>query len=166
MDDDGCTIFVKLLQMADTGEGTTPLHVDLEKAKETAKESDELGKVAELYKNDQTGERVQMCWLELDKEVGSFDVETTGGEEFFVMNGSIICQGTEYKKWGWLRFPVISVEERKTLKAGADGAQVYRKTGHLTDKALSMEKIKIAVDSKEEPENEPESKRQKIEKTD
>jgi hypothetical protein len=33
VDDDGCTIMVKLLQMADTGEGTSPLCVNLDKAK-------------------------------------------------------------------------------------------------------------------------------------
>jgi quercetin dioxygenase-like cupin family protein len=30
VDDDGCVIMVKLLQMAETGEGTTPIHVNFE----------------------------------------------------------------------------------------------------------------------------------------
>jgi hypothetical protein len=44
-----------------------------------------------------------------------------------------------------MRFPALANadEKRKTLKAGSEGAQVFRKTGHLTDKALSMEKIQI-----------------------
>ncbi|KAL7564784.1 hypothetical protein ACA910_021047 [Epithemia clementina (nom. ined.)] len=143
VDDDGCTIFVKLLQMADTSEGTTPIHVDLEKAKATAKESAALGMVAELYRNDQTGERVEICWTEPDKEVGLADGEA-GGEELFVIKGSVVCQGTEYAKWGWLRFPAELVEERKTLRTGKDGAQFYRKTGHLTESALAMEKVHIS----------------------
>ena len=134
--------------MADTGEGTTPLHVDLEKAKATAKDLTDFGKVALLYKNEQTGERVEMCWVDPDTQIGtttgaSDGENDVGGEELFVMKGSVICQETEYTKWGWLRFPVEHTEERKTLKAGNQGAQVYRKIGHLTEKALSMEKIKI-----------------------
>lgn len=146
VDDDGCTIFVKLLQMADTGEGKNPLHIDLAIAKQTAIETLGFGKIAELYSNAHTGERVEMCWLDPDKELRFDDSDgdlTFGGEELFVVSGSLICHGVDYVKWGWLRFPVESVEERKTLQTGKGGAQVFRKTGHLTEKALAMEKIQI-----------------------
>jgi hypothetical protein len=46
-----------------------------------------------------------------------------------------------------LRFPEgVEDETRPSLKAGSSGAQVYRKTGHLTQKALGMEKIQITED--------------------
>ena len=151
VDEDGCTIMVKLLQMAETaGEGTTPLHVDLDKAKTEKGKKTDYGTVVDLYSNEQTGERVQMCWIDADK---SFPVdERCGkGEELFVIKGSLELGpdgGAEtYKEWGWMRFPVGSADEkRRGLQAGSDGAQVYRKTGHLTEKALSMEKIQINDD--------------------
>ena len=145
VDDDGCTIMVKLLQMADTGEGTDPLHVDLESAKEKNGVKTDFGTMLELYENKQTGERVQMYWVNPSCSIPS-DEDAMGGEELFIMNGSVDLNGNEYLKWGWLRFPCGGTPERPTLKSGSDGAQVFRKTGHLTDKALSMEKIQITED--------------------
>lgn len=34
----------------------------------------------------------------------------------------------------------------KSLEAGSNGAQVYLKTGHFTDKAMSLENIQIKED--------------------
>jgi len=143
VDDDGCTIFVKLLQMAETpGEGTKSLHVTCSKEKST-KTADGLYTL-DLYKNDFTGERVQMYWLDPEAEF-PVDEYCSLGEEIFVYKGSLEAGDDEYKKWGWLRFPAVSEadEIRKTLRAGSEGAQVLRKTGHLTEKALSMEKIQM-----------------------
>jgi len=58
-----------------------------------------------------------------------------------VIDGSVEYDGVEYQKWGWLRFPPD--QDRKAITAGLAGAQLYCKTGHLTDKALGMEKIRI-----------------------
>ena len=145
VDEDGCTILVKLLQMAETGEGIEPLHVDCND-KSKAKSTD-YGSVLDLYKNDVTGEHVEMCWLQPDA-VLPIDGLCTNGEELFVYDGSLKIEDEEYPKWGWLRFPVSSTadEKRASLKAGAAGAKVYRKTGHLTDKAMAMEKIQIKED--------------------
>lgn len=143
VDEDGCTIMVKLLQMADTGEGTDPLHVNLKEAKSKDGIITDFGTRLELYKNDQTGERVQMFWVNPDAKLPSDKGGQSGGEELFVMNGSLELDGAEYSKWGWLRFPVGGTPERASMKASKEGAQVYRKTGHLTDKALSMEKMQI-----------------------
>lgn len=145
VDEDGCTIYVKLLQMAETGEGIKPLHVDFsgDKGAKT-----EYGSVLDMYENDATGERVQMCWIRANTEI-PMDQFCELGEELFVFDGSLLIgDAEEYKKWGWLRFPPNSDADakRKTLKAGAEGAQVFRKTGHLTDKSLSMEKIQIEDD--------------------
>jgi len=151
VDDDGCTIMVKLLQMADTGEGTTSLHVDLGKAKSDVGKVTEYGTIADLYHNEKTGETVQMCWLESGKAL-SIDELCLGGEELFVMKGSLtlpaVLGDETYREWAWLRFPTGAEPQgqRRGLKAGPEGAQVFRKTGHLTEKALSMEKIQINDD--------------------
>ena len=73
-----------------------------------------------------------------------------GGEELFVVEGSLLHNGIEYTSWGWLRFPVETDgqdnNQRSQLKAGANGARVYRKTCHLAEDALSKEKIQIKED--------------------
>ena len=148
VDDDGCTIMVKLLQMAETaGESKAPLHVNLELARTELGQTTEYGTMAELYRNAQTGEVVHMCWLD-DNKVFSIDELSTGGEELFILKGSLLFGDDDvYKEWGWLRFPPGEpLPQRLQLKAGPQGAQVYRKTGHLTETALSMEKIQINED--------------------
>lgn len=140
VDEDGCVIMVKLLQMAETGEGIVPLHVNFEKDKG---ESTDFGSVLHMYKNDKTGEHVQMFRINPDTVFPTDDL-AEGGEEMFVYDGSLKVGGEEYMKWGWMRFPVgAPSEERKALIAGESGAVVFRKTGHLTEKSLSMEKIQI-----------------------
>ena len=150
VDDDGCTIMVKLLQMAETGEGTTPLHINLAKAEKELGKTTDYGVTAALYHNNKTGETVQMCWVNPDK---AFPVDELclGGEELFVVKGSlqilIASRDESYFEWGWLRFPAAEPHEyRLGLKAGPAGAQVFRKTGHLTERALSLEKVKINDD--------------------
>jgi hypothetical protein len=147
VDEEGCTIMVKLLQMAETGEGTKPLQVNFNGNKG---ESTEFGSVLNMYHNEVTGERVQMCWIQ-PHTVFPTDEHAAGGEEMFVYDGSLKCgddDDEEYVRWGWLRFPAGSVdnEKRRSLKAGSNGAQVYVKTGHLTNKAMSLEKIQIKED--------------------
>jgi hypothetical protein len=144
VDSDGCTIFVKLLQMADTGEGITSLHVKLDKKSGT---ETEYGRVLELYQNAITGEHVEMCWIDSNQ---LFPLKDDKGEELFILDGSLFLPvQQEYSKWGWIRFPANHGEEppsRSQLKAGPLGAQVFRKTGHLTEQAMSMEKIQISED--------------------
>jgi ChrR Cupin-like domain len=147
VDEDGCIIMVKLLQMAEDREGcVAPLYVDLAKARTEDSNDVSYGQVSELYRNDQTGEVVEVCWLEADRTFNTDWRSDHGGEELFVVDGSINLAEEEFRRWDWLRFPVGSTKERPTLKSGPNGALVYRKTGHLTDMALSMEKIRIGND--------------------
>lgn len=147
VDDDGCTIMVKLLQMAETGEGTDSLHLDFNGSKEKGTTTD-FGCTLTMYENPVTGERVEMCWINPDTTFPPNEY-AVNGEELFVYDGSVTVGEDEYPKWGWLRFPETSsssddeTNNRSMLKSGKNGAQVYRKTGHLTEKALSMEKIQI-----------------------
>lgn len=135
----GCTIFVKLLQMSSEDHLTSPLYVNLEDARKTATTKD-WGQVAELYANPPTGERVQLCWVAPHHRLPTDPAATEGGEELLVVRGSLQFENQVYEKWAWLRFPVGG---RGDLTAGPQGAEVYRKTGHLTDVALSKEKIQI-----------------------
>jgi hypothetical protein len=91
-----------------------------------------------------------MCWVNPETEF-PMDDYCAGGEELFVIDGSVVIgEKNKYTKWGWLRFPAgEAVEERKGFKAGPTGAQLYRKTGHLTDKAMGMEKIRIDMETEE-----------------
>ena len=148
VDNDGCTIFVKLLQMADTGEGVKSLYVMCVKPDNDDDDNGNSCKVLELYENKETGERVQMVWLMAGEHL-AVDSRTAVSEELFVYEGSLLLgEEEEYSKWGWLRFPVDSDKDaqRQTVRAGLQGAQVFRKTGHLTTKALSMEKVQIGPD--------------------
>ncbi|KAL3922112.1 MAG: hypothetical protein SGILL_002380, partial [Bacillariaceae sp.] len=156
VDEDGCTIMVKLLQMAETGEGVEPLHVhyDDEAESKEKKIQTDWGSELPMYHNTATGERVSMCWINSGTD---FPTNTfcKGGEELFVIEGSLIVgqNAEEYKRWAWLRYPPTStpdiVNERKGLRAGSSGAQVYRKTRHLTREAMSMEKIQISMETEE-----------------
>ena len=154
VEDDGCTIMVKLLQMADPtpAEKVTPTHVHLDQAKIEIGQLVDYGIVAQIYTNDHTGEYVEVCWVNPNALLPE-DAKCNGGEELFIISGSLkiddkaYSHNEEYHKWGWIRFPPKSDEknwqERQPLIAGATGAVVYRKTGHLTEKARAMEKIQI-----------------------
>ena len=130
--------------MAETGEGIDPLHINIEDSKQTKGKETGYGTMMEMYSNVKTGESVEICWINADQPFPSHEASLNGGEELFIMDGSLkIKGGEEFGKWGWLRFPVGGDEKRDEITAGSDGARVFRKTGHLTEKALGMEKIQI-----------------------
>jgi hypothetical protein len=130
--------------MAETGEGTDPLHVNIENAKRTNGKSTGYGSVANIYENNDTGEVVQICWMNAEQPFPSDEFSVDRGEELFVMDGSLILEGgEEFGKWGWLRFPANGSPNRTEMKAGSNGARIFRKTGHLTENALALEKIQI-----------------------
>lgn len=149
---DGCTIFVKLLQMAEeTEKDAKPLYVNWEQAKKSPEaETTEYGVQVQMYHNAQTGERVHMCWIEAGKEL-TLEEWSCDGEELFVISGSVVSlsgdkqESEEYHEWGWLRFP--PGKSHPAVTAGTQGAVLYRKTGHLTPHALSLEKIQIDPDN-------------------
>ena len=143
MDGDGCTLLVKLLKMSEADHLTQPLYINTDNKGKSV----EFGSVLELYHNNVTGESVQMCWV--DPGMGlPVDDSCLNGEEFFVFNGSLTMDGEDYSARGWLRYPVgVSPSPKRTLlKAGTEGAQVYRKTAHLTEKAMAVEKMKTTDD--------------------
>jgi len=143
---DGCTILVKLLQMSEDVEFVEPLHVKVSRSQ--SKPMPPMGCVQELYESNLTGERVQVFWIAKDEQFPVSVHGQNGGEELFVMDGSLLLDNEEYTKWDWLRFPAEGMANRlrTTLRAGADGAQVWCKTGHLTKAALALEKIQVSED--------------------
>ena len=144
VDEDGCTILVKLLQMSENDHLKQPLYIhglDEQKGEPT-----EYGSMLNLYKNEETGESVHMCWLNPNKNLPVDDL-CANGEELFVYDGSMTKDDECYTKWGWMRFPpFLAGASRESLIAGPAGATVYRKTGHLKDSAMAMEKIQISDD--------------------
>ena len=124
------------------------LYINFDDQKDKAT-TQKFGSVLEMYHNKQTGENVQMCWID-PESCFPVDESCQNGEELFVINGLLKVDEKVYTKWGWLRFPAddssSSSKDRTLLKAGTEGAQVYRKTGHLTEQAMAMEKIQIRDD--------------------
>ena len=55
-------------------------------------------------------------------------LDAAGGLEIFVLDGSVEEGGETLAAWDWLRLPTGS---RATATAGANGARVWIKTGHL-----------------------------------
>ncbi|WP_421981115.1 cupin domain-containing protein [Roseibium sp.] len=55
-------------------------------------------------------------------------VEAPGGAEIFVLSGSVSAGGAALEPWSWLR---RSDGHDVVLKAGADGARLWVKRGHL-----------------------------------
>ena len=160
VEDDGCTIIVKLLQMNEPTQPEIIMHTQFDQAKHDIGQQVEYGTVAQIYTNDETGEIVESCWINPGASLPA-DMKCIGGEELFILSGSLQLNDRHYggndtyQKWGWLRFPPIiegeTWQRRQLLIAGLNGAHVYRKTGHLTEKARAMEKIHINDDESVAP---------------
>lgn len=56
------------------------------------------------------------------------EIDASGGLEILVINGSLEESDDTLARWDWLRLPVGATFE---ATAGANGAQVWIKTGHL-----------------------------------
>jgi hypothetical protein len=114
-----------------------------------ASKATDVGCVQELYHSDWTGERVEAWWINPDCLVPGTTAD--GGEELLVLEGSLKVRlagkEEEYKTWDWLRFPARASHDaqRSTLRSGTGGAKLWRKSGHLTGRALSLEKSQILV---------------------
>jgi len=116
--DEGCTIFVKLWQF------------DMDDRTQFRKNmAEELGSptngvaTAELHRDDQ--EVVTYHHVDAGAVLANSDA---GGIEMLVISGSVTEGGDTLGKGAWLRLP-----EGQPLNAtaGADGAKLWIKTGHL-----------------------------------
>jgi len=119
----GCTIFVKLWQFQPNDR--TFIHAQRYK----------LGAVAD---RDRSGVFVSPLYKDEYEEVRfeKWDANTKltfaapGGAEIFVLSGGFAEGGDTLRTHSWLRLPAGS---RTDFQAGADGAYVWLKTGHLVN---------------------------------
>ena len=116
--DQGCTIFVKLWQfdMQDRTQFRKTM------ADELATPVDGIA-MAVLHQDER--EIVSYAHLDPGAELQS---EAEGGIEVLIIDGEIVVGGDQLQKHSWLRLPE---GEPLAATAGASGAKVWMKTGHL-----------------------------------
>lgn len=116
--DGGCTIFVKLWQF--DMDDRNQFRVDMADALNTT-----VNGVATAKLHQDTRETVTYSRLEADAVL---EITDAGGIEMLVIAGAVTEKGEILGKGAWLRLPD---GQALTAKAGAQGAQVWIKTGHL-----------------------------------
>lgn len=115
---EGCTIFVKLWQFE--MDDRTQFRKDMEA---------ELGApvegiaTAKLHEDD----REIVTYSKLDTGA-MLTCEASGGIEMLVIDGTVIVDGKMLEENSWLRLPE---GQKLSVSAGANGAKVWMKTGHL-----------------------------------
>ncbi len=122
---EGAIIFVKLWQMSVDEVN----HVAIDTHDKTNWRTQENREVCPLFSNHI--EQVSLQRLTANELL--FTTEVAGGAELLVIEGELIDAAQTYKLGGWIRLPVGSLTP---LSAGANGATVYLKTGHLAQKSV------------------------------
>lgn len=117
----GCTIFVKLWQF--DAEDREQFSLDLNTL-ETRADPDRPG-VSHSVLAERGYEKVSLeSW-----DAGTrADVSSEGGSEVLILDGDLNHAGVAYGKHDWLRFPSGA---SANLTAGANGARIWIKRGHL-----------------------------------
>lgn len=124
--DEGAVIFVKLWQMP--AAETRYVAIDTNDAAnwQTQGKRD----ICHLFSN--ADEQVSLQRLNANEIL--FTEAVKGGVEILVLDGELIDSeladdAKTYTRGGWIRLPVAAITQ---IKAGAKGAKVYLKTGHLS----------------------------------
>ena len=118
----GCIILVKLRQMAPTE--SERVVIDTAKARWDRGEAEGHRRL-DLYTNHESGEHVTIeC---LDPGTSLSRAVCSGGEEIFVLSGSVADEQGEYPSGTWIRNPT---SYRRSMKS-ASGAVYWVKRGHL-----------------------------------
>jgi anti-sigma factor ChrR (cupin superfamily) len=118
---DGALIFVKLWQMP-AGD-TSTLRIDTRDPSAWVRE----GQYEVCPLNHTDHERVSLLRLPPGH---ALPLDTRGGGELLVLEGELIENATEIGLLAWLRLPP---GDSSAFLAGASGATLYLKTGHLAD---------------------------------
>ena len=121
--DDGCVIFVKLWQYQPDDRKHVKLRMDTMGS--VADQNNPGLSITPLFKDD--FEEVSLLHFEPN---ATASIDAPSGAELLVLEGDILESGDELVKHSWLRTPIGT-----SLKAtaGAKGAKVWMKSGHLTD---------------------------------
>lgn len=117
----GCVIMVKLWQF--DLDDRTHVRVDMNKMGKVVDPQRSSVAVTPLFKDQREDVRVER-W-DAGAEVA---VDTEGGAEIFVLDGSFEDGGDRFRTHSWLRVPISS---KVSVKAGREGAMVWIKSGHL-----------------------------------
>ena len=119
--DQGCIIFVKLWQF--DLHDRTQVNIDLNKVKLIKDESRCGVKRSMLF--DDNHEQVHVEHWEANANI---DVNTSGGAEILVLEGDFNEGQETLRALSWIRIPI---GENFKATAGAHGAKIWVKTGHL-----------------------------------
>ncbi|MCK0128833.1 cupin domain-containing protein [Erythrobacter sp. F6033] len=119
----GCTIFVKLWQFDPADQ--EQMSVDLNTL-ETAPDPARSG-VSSAVLAARDYEHVSLEVWDANAEVALSD---KGGFELLILEGTITHDGQRYKRHDWIRWPANGTAN---FTAGAEGAKVWIKRGHLTN---------------------------------
>lgn len=120
--EEGCTIFVKLRQLPGAGRQHLALDADAMPWQDGAAPG---RRIKQLYKQDSFPEEVRL--VELDAGVQVQFHEHPGGEEVFVLEGSISDEDGHYPAGTWFRLPDGSAHAPWT----DEGCRLYVRVGHL-----------------------------------
>lgn len=117
----GCLMFVKLWQFdpADRAQ----VRLDVGSVEPVSIASRPGVAVTPLFQDHRENVRIE-TWAPGTRT----DVDVTGGAEIFVIAGGFVEGADELHRHSWLRVPVGG---RAAVLAGADGARVWIKNGHL-----------------------------------
>lgn len=118
---EGAIIFVKLWQM--TVDETNHVAIDTNDA--TNWQAQGGREICHLYSDI----REQVSLQRINAGEVLFADAIAGGAEILVLEGTLIEAGQTYQSGGWIRLPVYATSQ---ITAGANGATVYLKTGHLS----------------------------------
>lgn len=116
---DGATILVKLHQF--DADDRTQVQINSRAADWTALEAGV--KTLRLHSDDRETVVMEQWAPGTERAIGA-----SGGLEIFVLDGEVTESGDTFTRWDWLRVPVGSEVK---AKAGAEGARIWIKTGHL-----------------------------------
>lgn len=117
----GCTILVKLWQFDPADRSNVA--IDLTRIAAVPAAGRPGVSVTPLFKSDKEDVRVEH-W----EPGAAVTLDADGGAEVFVLDGNATESGDTLRRHSWLRLPSTP---SVTLQAGADGARVWIKTGHL-----------------------------------
>lgn len=118
---EGAIIFVKLWQM--TVDETE--HVAINTNDAANWQAQDGREICHLYSDIR--EEVSLQRINVGEVL--FSDAIAGGAEILVLEGTLIDAGQTYQSGGWIR---LSVDATSQITAGANGATVYLKTGHLS----------------------------------
>jgi hypothetical protein len=117
----GCVILVKLWQFDPADR--TRVNIDINRIGAVAAADRPGVLVTPLFRDGREDVRIER-WA----PGATVTLDTGGGAEFFTLDGGFEESGETFRRHAWLRLPA---DARATATAGAQGARVWIKSGHL-----------------------------------